>query len=266
MSSLTATPEPANVPPRVLLNLNVADLGPVPTTATIQRRDPDGRTRLVRAADPATLTAGVWQGYDYEAPFGAAVTYEATAGAAVVVSGAVTLDVQTVWLVHPGVPEISVQLLSDNVRALSFATRARPTSRSVFTPLGRTYPLVVTSGARQAPQTELVVRSLTLEQLDALVQILADESVLLLNVPPSLRWGIDHEYISVGDLTENRLGLWGSHEARDVVLPYLVVDRPAGGLQAQFTYADVLANHASYSEVYSRYASYSALLAGSANP
>jgi len=41
-----------------------------------------------------------------------------------------------------------------------------------------------------------------------------------------------------------------------------VVDRPAGGTQAQRTYTDVLATYATYSAVRTKYATYSALLAG----
>lgn len=263
MPTLTATAEPANMPPRVLLNLSFADLTPDPTEATILRNDPDGRTRAVRLAEPASLTAGAWQGYDYESPFGQAVTYTASSvsPAGTATSAAVTLSVTQAWLRHPGVPSLSVAL----PLVSSIAPRSRGTSRAVFTPLGRSDPVVVTSRARPSVQSEIVLYLDDENTLAAMWALVDDELVLLLDVPPSKDWGLTHEYISVGDVTESRPFRFLGMSDRLLSLPYLVVDRPAGGLQAQFTYADVLADHATYADVKSRYTTYSDLLANARN-
>jgi hypothetical protein len=42
----------------------------------------------------------------------------------------------------------------------------------------------------------------------------------------------------------------------------VVVGRPAGGLQSERTYADVLAEHATYADVLATYDTYSDLLLG----
>lgn len=267
MSTLTATAEPANSPPRVLLNLNMADLTPDPAEATILRQDPDGRTRPVRLAEPATLTAGAWQGYDYEAPFGLAVTYSASSVTPVgsATSSAVTLDVATAWLRHPGIPSLSVELALDRFRKDSFGTRSRPASRAVFTPLGRSDPVVVTSGARRTVESQMVLRTDTAQQRDELWSLVDDESVLLLDIPPGEAWGVAHEYISVGDVAEVRMADWGDEPRRWFPLPYLVVERPAGGLQAQYTWADVLADHATWADVRSRYDTWADVLANARN-
>jgi hypothetical protein len=44
--------------------------------------------------------------------------------------------------------------------------------------------------------------------------------------------------------------------------PYIVVGRPAGGIQSQRTYADVLSGFATYQAVLTRYATYTAVLTG----
>jgi hypothetical protein len=265
--AITATAEPANLPPRVLVSIDFTSLTPDPTEATVMRNDPDGRQRAVRLAEPAALAAGLWQGYDYESPFGQAVTYEATSvtPAGAVTSSSVTLNVTVPWLRHPGIPTLSVPVPTDSFRKDSLASRARATSRAVFTPLGRETPIVVTSGVRSTPQTDMTLRTDTDAERDALWALLATEAVVLLDIPPGLSWGVTHEFISVGDVVESRVADWGSHASRWFSLPYLVVDRPAGGLQAQFTYADVLADHATYALVRSRYNTYSDLLANNRN-
>ena len=221
----------------------------------------------MRLTEPATLVAGVWSGYDYESPFGLAVTYTAVATSPpdTVTSSAVTLAVNDPWLRHPGVPSLSVKILATRFRKDSLATRSRATSRATFTPLGRSMPIVVTSGARPSPVTEIAVRTDTAGERDAVWDLMEDESILLLDIPPALGWGVTHEYVSIGDVTEARLADWGSELRRWFSLPYIVVDRPAGGLQAQFTYADVLAAHATYSQVKTRYNTYANLLANQRN-
>lgn len=267
MVAITVSAEPANLPPRISVSIDFTSLTPDPTEATVLRNDLDGRQRAVRLAEPATLVAGLWQGYDYESPFGAAVTYEATSvtPAGTITSSPVTLAVNVPWLRHPGIPTLSVPVTTDSFRKDSLASRARATSRAVFNPIGRDTPIVVTSGARTSPSTEMTLRTDTDAERDALWALLANESVLLLDIPPALAWGITHEFISVGDVAETRVRDWGAAPERWFSLPYLVVDRPAGGLQAQFTYADVLANHATYALVRSRYDKYSDLLANNRN-
>src|ERR1044071_225891 len=100
---LTATPQPGNNPPRVLLELEYGGQ----TEATITRQDPDGQSRAVRLAEPATLVGSLWTGYDYESFFEAASIYTATTAGGSVSSAPVTLDVTDTWLRHPGVPTLS---------------------------------------------------------------------------------------------------------------------------------------------------------------
>lgn len=254
MATLTATPEPGNDPPRVLLQLSWPDL----TSAQVTRRDPDGRDRPVRLGEPARLSGGEWVGYDYESPFGRPVTYKATSTAGVSVSStAVMLDVTAVWLRHPGIPNLSLPL-----RVVDMGQQAYPVRRGVFTPLGRRMPIVVTDGRRQSPRSTLVVRTDTLTARQQMVSLLDDAAVLLLDIPPSKGWGVEHLYVSIGEAVEARRVEYGSNPERDWTLPYEETSRPIGGLTAERTFSDVLAEDATFQSVKDSYTSFRDLLLG----
>ncbi len=260
MPTLTATPQPGNRPPLVSLDLNMSDLATVPTEATITRLDPDGRTRAVRLADPVQLVGGTATVLDYESPFGRPTTYRARAGGTTVESAAVTLDPARPWLRHPNVPSLSFELLA--LDASTDAERTRRSTRAVHQVLGRTTPLVITAGSRRSPESTLVVRTTTDTERRRLTSLLDNEDVLLLTVPVSRGWGaLEHEYLSVGDVAEARLVNVGHVPDRRFTLPYVVVDRPSGGVVAAYTYADVLAEHPTYGDLLTRYATYGDLIA-----
>jgi hypothetical protein len=261
-ATLVVTPELTNVPPRVRLDVTIP--GGAGVSVLIVRLDPDGRTQAVRLADPAVMTGLAWVGYDYEAPYGASVMYSATVtytnpGTIVESASAwVTLAVVDVWLIHPGVPALSMLL----AKVKSLDGRTRPVNRGVFQPFGRTNPIVVTDGRRKAVQSQLVIRTRTLSELDALIALTDDAAVLLLNVPASLGWGVSNEYVSLGDLVESReADRFAGLPSRIMSAPYLVVSQPIGGSQSQRTYADVLAEAATYQDVLNTRATYLELLA-----
>lgn len=410
--TLTATPQPTNDPPRVLLSVD-ANLGG--STVSVVRLDPDGRTRPVRGGDPGTITAEAWTGFDYEAPFGAPVTYSAiptigapelltpnqsgletdttgwapndanttltrstaqawggvaslaitavasgtcqattptgtagmpvtagenytatarfraatqfrpvyavitwynAAGGAVAgtingtpindsatgwtfftvsgvapattayarvvltvsspaagevhyvddihffrtkgaaqVSAPVTLAVTDPWLIHPGIPDLSLAIPADSIE--SVAPRTRAARAAVLQPLGRSTPVVV-SEARAAPATGLELTTDTSAARDALNDLLADGSALLLNLPPALGWGFTYEWIAVGDTVETAIA--GGNDFRRFSLPYSVVDRPVGGVVAQWAWSDVL-TYSTWADVMAAYDTYAELLA-----
>ena len=59
----------------------------------------------------------------------------------------------------------------------------------------------------------------------------------------------DTDYISIDTSQEARLPTWGSDPRRVWDLPYLVVDRPSGGSQAQWNLDAVEAGYATLDEV-----------------
>lgn len=256
-TTFTATADPTNDPPRVILNFTYTGQ----TSVTIVRNDPDGSTTPVRLAEPATLDgSGQWVGYDYESWFESATTYDGTTGAGTLTSNSVTLDVHDIWLRHPGIPSLSQQVDFQGEGA-----PVRPVTQAVLEPLGRNVPVVVTDGQRKSKRGDLTLRTFDDTGHANLLGLLDDTSVLLLDVPLSKGYGLDlvHQYLSIGDLTQTRLRPdYYPHTWRIWTAPYIVVGRPAGGILTQRTYADLLAGFATYQAVKSAYATYTNVLTG----
>lgn len=263
MSVITVVPtvEAGNNPPRV--RLDVTDTGtPAIFSVNVTRLNPDGRTVPVRTGDgqPLTLaTSGsdrVGILYDYEMPYGLEVGYGIEGGSTTV---AVTVPVDGVWLVHPGVPALSVPV---ELRAGSLDEEGLSIGQGVFWPMGRSTPIVVTEGTRRGAQSSMIVAAETSSEVARLRSLLSDGGPLLLNVPPSLGFDWDTSYIAVSDVTISRLpNTPGNYQQRDVEMPFVVVDRPAGGSQAQRSYTDLF-EYATYSDLLVKYPTYLALLSG----
>lgn len=253
-TTFVATPQPSNDPPRTLLELEYTGQ----TSASVTRLDPDGRSRPVRLGEPATLVSGIWAGFDYESWFGEPATYTATTGAGSVSTSAVTLDVDTIWLRHPGVPSLSLE-----VDFQGWGTPVRPVNQAALDVLNRRDPVVVSDSRRKSPRGTLTLRTHTLDEMAALLELLDDVTPLLLDVPPAKLYGVVHEYLALGDLSEDRLRPdYYPHPWRVWTCPYTVVDRPAGGLVSERTYNTVLVDHATYTSVRTTYDTYTDLLTG----
>lgn len=259
MSTVTISPtvDASNVPPRVRLDITSADA----TSTTITRINPDGTTTPVRTQDglPLPITGGTALLYDYEAaPYGVPVSYSSLESPATA-SVQVTIPETRIWLIHPGVPALSVpvQLYGEALMEEAYAVQ-----RGVFHPLGRSTPVIVTDGTRRTAQSSLTILTETLGDLAGVRQLIADASPLLLNIPDGMGLGFDSQYIGIADVKVARLTAINADPSRVITMPFDVVDRPAGGSQAQRTYVDILANFATYDAVRAHYATYTALLAG----
>lgn len=248
--SLTITPNPANVPPRMLIDLK----GALGSTVTISRVDAAGNTTPIRLANPGELSGGAWVGYDYEAPFGQPVRYRAVADQSniVITSDDAMLDVSAPWLIHPGLPDLSVPLSVAKV-----GDRTMGVNQGVFNVLGRSDAVTVTDYARQSPVFDLQVLTGTQEAEDALQDLLADSSALLLQIIyPDIRRTI-YRWVSIGPVTQSWLveDYYGSDDLM-WTLPCTVTSRPSGLLQSQRTWADVVAENATWADVVTRYATW----------
>jgi hypothetical protein len=258
--SVVPTVDAASTPPRV--QLAVTDTGtPNLFTTTVTRLNPDGSTSVVRTPDGnplALVTSGanrVGSMYDYEAPYGAAVSYS-TQESPGTVSAEVTVPASKAWLVHPSVPSISTQ-----ITIASLSERQSKVQRGVYYPMGRRSPVVQSDGQRKAAEYTLGVYTATDTDRAAIVGLLEDAAVLLLNVPADLGWGIGAEYIAIGDVTETRPVPFLGNPDRIFSLPVTVVDAPVGGTTAARTYSDLL-NFSTYAALNAAYPTYAALLAG----
>jgi phage baseplate assembly protein gpV len=195
--------------------------------------------------------------YDYEAPYGAPVSYS-TQESPATISAEVTVPASSAWLTHPSVPALSMPI---ELQADSFAEEVWDVVQGVYWPMGRKAPVVQSDGQRKAVASSLTVSISTLADLASLRALLQDTSVLLLNVPATLGLGIDTAYISVGAVRNKRLTNIGSDPYRVVTLPIQVVDAPVGGTTAARTYADLL-SFSTYAALNAAYPTYAALLAG----
>jgi hypothetical protein len=258
--TVVATVETATTPQRV--RLDVTDVGtPNLFATTVTRLNPDGRVVPVRTLDgnPLTLTTSganrVGLLYDYEMPYGSPVTYS-TQETPTSTSAEVTVDSSKAWLIHPGVPSLSMPITVSD-----WAARTRKVVRGVFQPMGRATAVVVADGTRKASEYTLTVLTQSQVELDNLAALTSDTSPLLLNVPAGKGWGTPTEYVSIGDIVETRSNRILVDPYRTWQLPCTVVARPAGGTQSARTYTDLLA-YATYTDLANRYSDYFSLLAG----
>lgn len=243
--TLTATPEPGHTPPRVRLDFSDNTGSPV-TSVTITRTDVSGRSYPVRTTDgaPSQLSGAPVTLYDYEARYGSPVTYSTDAPQSP--SAVTTLAVDRPWLIHPGIPSRSVTFTHG---AGSHASEDWDIDQGAFQILGRSTPVIATSGARYAPASTLVVVISTDEEREALKLLLSDGATLLMNVPTSRSWGVDTDYIAVGKVPVDRLSPVLTEPHRNITLPYQVVARPGGGTQAAFTWDTVASQYATWADL-----------------
>lgn len=238
--TLTATAYPNSSPPGVRLDV-AASGSPTVTSVTVTRTDASGKTYPVRTSDggPLVISGGIATVFDPEIPYGSTSTYAVSATGATTVTASASVDVAQVWLVHPGVPALSMPLpvISD------FGELNRPIDRGVFQVIGRPDPIIVTGGARSTPAGVLGVRTKTDAQRLALDLLLDDGSALLLNLPATLGWGMSTCYVAIGDVTTARTVDFAGQPWREWTLPYQVVGRPAGGSQALVTHQTVYDSH-----------------------
>lgn len=223
----------------------------------------NGTAVVISAAATATATAvsvtisgpRIGTVYDYEAPYGAPVSFS-TRESPTVVSAEVTVPADGVWLTHVGVPALSMP-----ISVASFGSRTRAVQRGVYRPMGRKFPVVHTDGQRKAPEGTIELNTFTLPEMAAFESLTEDGAVLLLNVPADLGWGVPTAFVSLGDIEENRLIEYAGEPRRVMVLPYLVVDAPTGGTTAARS-LDSLLVYPTLNEVAAAYPTLNDLLAG----
>lgn len=257
MSTFTATPQPLNDPPRIMLSVTYTGGTGIPTSITVSRRNADGTTYLVRSANPAAMTGGVWVGYDYESPFAQAGVYTVTPNTTI---GALTASVPklrefgivTPWLIHPGVPALSMPITV----AQPGPVPVSDINQGVFQVLGRQNPVIRTDGVRRAPTFTLTVKTQSWDEEDALKAILADASTLLVQITyPEWERG-DYYWVSVSTVTPARAVDFYGNTVTNWALTCTATGAPFGLLQAEWTYAGLLAAYPSYASVLSSFATY----------
>lgn len=283
-ATLTVANDPTNVPPRNILFVT----GATGSTITITRTDPDGAIRAVRTAEAGPLVGGTWSGFDYESPFdpsgGQTVTYtgQASDGSNPFTATVAALNITQSWLIHPGVPDLSQPIIIlDGDPGETFDSGA-----TVHNVLGRSTPVIVTDGVRRSPASSFIISTDTIVQRKAIEALLADTSPLLLQavLPPSTASALfpsltlypsptlypggtvaafsTYDWVAIDQVTRDHVGSVVVDPWRRWTLPYRVVDRPAGGVAAQRTWADLMTDAATWSTALGKYATWNGALTG----
>ncbi len=259
--TITAAVNLATNPPRVLLTVDTT--GYVGSTLVIYRMVGSTPTPVRSAETTPAIGDVTWVGYDYEAPFGQAVTYQVvifTGGVSVAsaTSASTLVDETNAWLIHPGDTSLSIKL--SGLRELG--TRKRQITQSVQRVLGRADPIVM-ADARSTVEASFKLGTSTLADVDAMAAVTASGVPLLLNIPVSYGWGVTYEWCAVGDLDEARVVTQvGARPNRLFTATYIVVARPEGNLLPPRTWANVLSEEASWSSLLTHRATWQAVLLG----
>lgn len=258
VATFTATNDAANG--RVQLTLNWTAM----TSATVSRTDPDGTINPVRSGNPATLVAGVWTDFDYEAPVGVTANYTAVSntGATLTASAAVSdTPYAKVWLKHPGKPALNMLV---DVSAPGIENQVRAARREVLTVVGRSRPVVLSvARAGLAGTVTVMVPNTTVES--NLLLMLADGAPLLLQAPVIGHLG--NIYMSVADVSVvPHPDLANGY--RDYTLPFDQVDVPAGAALggSNNTWAVLLASWANWGTLAASGHTWSDLVVNSGSP
>lgn len=255
--TITPTVQLSTTPPSVALAITTT----TETSTTILRNNPDGTQSPVRTSDGNPLPTPSHSGSltDNEPPYGQALSYTSIESPGTV-SAAVTVSPPRPWLVHPGVPALSVQILRFKLGSLVGNTYAMP--RGVFRPMGRRNAVVVTGGVRQGASGSFTITTQTATDLSNLNALLSTGQPLLLNIPAGLGFTFPTSYVSIGDIKQTpSLTALVVDQQIDTVCPFDVVDAPVGGSQAARSYADLLA-YSSYQQADTAYSSYTGMLTG----
>lgn len=204
--------------------ITLAVTGLAVASAQVVRIDAGGNTFAVRNGDPATVVAGAWTGYDYEAPLDTSVYYQVLStvdGSVLDTSASTTLAGNGLfWLGHPGKPSLN---FTATVKEIQPGTRK---SRSVtHDVMGKTLP-VPQSMRRASYAGTLALLVADADELAQVNAILDDGHVLLMR--GGTDWpGYGNRYITVGDVDFAQL-IRTSDGRFTVALPWTEVARPAG--------------------------------------
>lgn len=255
---LTVIPQPENIPPRVLLELNS---GGSPFAEAQIRRDGE----LIRQKPViGTDTIAV---YDYEAPFGRAITYSISGTledeSSFSESLGTLLDVKIGWMIHPRQPSLSYPLPDLSVSRgglLQLGETTNTAQATEFNPIGSELPIVVISGSRQADNRIISIVTVTKSEKRALTTLLRNEVPLVFRFPTSWDMEFEEGFYKIGDVRRSpyidERGEWLLRWD----LPIQKVRPVVSTLQAQHTWQDILDDNEVWGSLLLKYSSWYDLL------
>jgi len=218
------------------------------TGFTLVRIHPSGIRVGVRGAtvDPVTLDGGDGVVYDYEAPIGRDLVYEATTVGGTdppVLTCTARWDTLDSWLKDPVMPSRNMRIRVEDPGDETFAGVL-----GVFPIPGRPDPVTVSDVRRTATGT-LVFGTDELAEASSLLLITASGNTLLFQSDPE--FGVGSLYLQFGDVARARTVQYGREAQRRWNLAYTEVAPPPDTVpfESLVTWADVADAYASWAQV-----------------
>lgn len=172
------------------------------------------------------------------------------------------LEPADAWLVHPGLPDISMPLsAADTSMAgiIDIAPVEQTSNATVHKILGSSTPVPTTTGGRTAARTGMSIITVTQPEAAAMDTLLASDVPLLIQIPPSWQLDFDNGFYAVGGVEADRTGEYASPR-RVVTFPLRSVQSPVVDVvDAGWTYADLINTYIDYASVLDGFASYADL-------
>ncbi|MFJ9985269.1 hypothetical protein ACIQUD_14775 [Streptomyces globisporus] len=228
----------------------------------------DGTRTLVRGPSglldgTVAVTSDLMIIDDYEAPLATPVFYRVeltSPGGSLTIrnSSWATIphaDINLAWLKDPSAPQRNMQVMVKQA-----PNWARPVEQGVYRVAGRRNAVVL-SDVRGGLEGELVIWTRSDEERRNLHWLLDPGRVLLWQAAPGM--GVDDVYVSVGAISENRVGGPATELWREWSLPLSEVDMPTTvgvGGSAGRTWQDILTEFASWEAVRDAYATWEHVL------
>ncbi|MFK8850511.1 hypothetical protein [Streptomyces sp. Ac-502] len=234
---------------------------PISYLITVYRTGQDGSQTLVRGPagllDKSVNTSDLMVIEDYEAPLGVPVAYRVeivpAAGGSIQIrtTSAVTIDPgdpQEAWLKDPGQPQRNTRVLVERAPDWS-----RPIEQATYRVKGRRNAVVL-SGLRGGLEGDLSIWTRTDDERARLHWLLDSGNVLLWQAAPGM--GVTDMYVTVGEVTEGRIGGPAQEPWRTWKLPLTEADMPVSvgvGGTAGRTWQDLLSEFATWADVLNAY-------------
>lgn len=207
-------------------------------------------------ADRVALSGAVVDDVKVETYGGASNITEST--------NAIILAPSEAWIIHPATPAKSIPIDRDDLDKTNLETIGAVTQRSTATVheiLGQQKAIHVKTGPRRAAELVLALTTETVADRKQIEFLLADETPLLIRIPPS--WGVDFDddFYAVGDVgIERAMQLYGIN-ARVFTLPLRAVESPIVGVEnVGWSWAALAAEFASWDAVELAFVSWADLL------
>ena len=205
-------------PPQVRVDVTSSPSMTAPLTLT-RVHDDGAEYPVLLGGNPSII--GTYTGVDFHPPFNRVVTYRASGGGFIAVSGPVVVSSSRTWLVHPSDPDRSM-LVEIIASVDDYSYESASTS---YRPLGSRLPVVRHDFPTGGESGQITIICQTPATRKALKKLLAGGGLTLLNTPYSdddIGW----KWVQIDSHTIHNPGGRQAHPERHITLPYREAVQP----------------------------------------